>query len=118
MVILFVAIFFIGLIVSTIVTGLSTFILSAYIALSLMTFAVYAVDKSAAKNGDYRVSEALLQWLALAGGWPGALLAQHFLRHKTKKKRFLYVFWAAVAVNCAFMIWLHTPLGRSFLGAA
>ncbi|WP_255353037.1 DUF1294 domain-containing protein, partial [Arsukibacterium sp. MJ3] len=33
-----------------------------------------------------------MQLLALFGGWPGALLAQQYLRHKSNKKPFLWVF--------------------------
>jgi uncharacterized membrane protein YsdA (DUF1294 family) len=111
--ILFVAAFFVGLGISVVAGGLSSLIFSVYLALSVMTFAVYAVDKSAAKNGDYRVSEALLQYLSLAGGWPGALIAQQVLRHKSKKVTFRRVFWVSVILNCALLVWLHTPAARS-----
>ena len=33
------------------------------------------------------------------GGWPGGLLAQRMLRHKTGKRSFLVAFWASVLVN-------------------
>jgi hypothetical protein len=33
------------------------------------------------------------------GGWPGALLAQQFLRHKSVKAEFRAAFWLTVAVN-------------------
>ena len=111
--ILFVVLFFGAVIVSVLATGLSSLILGAYLALSIMTFAVYAVDKSAATNDDYRVSEAILQYLSLAGGWPGALLAQQILRHKSKKASFRRVFWATVFLNCAALVWLHSPTGRA-----
>jgi uncharacterized membrane protein YsdA (DUF1294 family) len=113
--ILFVVFFFLAVIISVITADLPPLILGAYVALSLMTFAIYAVDKSAAQNGDWRVGEALLQYLSLAGGWPGALLAQQILRHKSKKASFRRVFWATVFLNCAVLVWLHTSSGRSFL---
>ena len=94
-------------------TDLSSIVLTGYLALSIMTFAVYAVDKSAAANDDYRVSEALLQGLALAGGWPGALLAQQLLRHKTRKAGFRRVFRATVILNCAALTLLHTQAVQS-----
>lgn len=37
--------------------------------------------------------------LAVAGGWPGALLAQYWLHHKTRKVHFQCVFWLCVASN-------------------
>lgn len=47
-----------------------------YIGLSTLTFHLYAVDKLAAKQGRRRTPEKTLHLLSLAGGWPGALLAQ------------------------------------------
>ena len=69
-------------------------ILIVYLVFSLATFAAYALDKSAAEKGNWRTSESTLHFLALAGGWPGALIAQSRLRHKTRKQPFRAVFWA------------------------
>lgn len=77
-----------------------------YLALSLITFALYGWDKSAARRGRWRTPEARLQVLALAGGWPGALLAQHWFRHKTRKQPFQAIFWGAVLLNGAGLAWL------------
>lgn len=49
----------------------------------------------------------------LAGGWPGALVAQELLRHKTRKREFRVVFRATVVLNCAGFVWLLTPMGRN-----
>ena len=86
-------------------------ILLLYLAASSVTFAVYALDKSAARKGAWRKSENTLHLLALAGGWPGALIAQSRLRHKSKKQSFQVVFWATVVLNCAAFVWLFTPEG-------
>lgn len=64
--------------------------------LSVVTYLFYALDKSAARRRRHRVPERALHLLSLLGGWPGALLAQHTLRHKTAKPRFLFVFWLTV----------------------
>ena len=74
--------------------------LAAWItAASLLTLVLYALDKRAALRQRWRIPESRLQLLALAGGWPGALLAQGWLRHKTAKRPFQWVFWLCVAVN-------------------
>tara|TARA_B100002051_G_C16273480_1_gene410040 strand:+ start:194 stop:514 length:321 start_codon:yes stop_codon:yes gene_type:complete len=66
------------------------------VVLSAVSFVVYAWDKWRARRAGYRVPEKTLQLLALCGGWPGALLGQRVLRHKTRKTRFQIVFWLCV----------------------
>ena len=84
----------------------------AYGLLSLITYAVYALDKAAARQGRRRVPERRLHLLALLGGWPGALLAQQHLRHKTSKTRFLLLFWLTVGINIsAFILLGSLPRG-------
>jgi len=88
----------------------------AYLVLSVITYITYASDKAAARNNRWRVHESTLQFLALAGGWPGALAAQHFLRHKSKKKSFLEIFWGAVFINCVLLAALLSPAGLQLCG--
>ena len=89
------------------------FIAVAYAGVSLITFFAYALDKSAARRNAWRTPESTLHVLALAGGWPGALLAQQFLRHKSRKAEFRSVFWGTVVVNVAAFVILFSPIGRS-----
>jgi len=51
----------------------------------------------------------------LAGGWPGALVAQEKLRHKTRKQPFRFIFWVTVLMNCGAFIWFFTPAGSAML---
>ncbi len=83
-----------------------------YAGLSLLTFMAYALDKSAARENAWRTPESTLHLLALAGGWPGALLAQQWLRHKSVKAEFRTVFWATVVLNVVGFVVLCSPLGR------
>lgn len=71
--------------------------------MSLLSYAVYAADKQAARQGRRRVPERTLHLLALLGGWPGALLAQQRLRHKSRKAAFRAVFWLTVLLNGALL---------------
>ena len=76
----------------------------AIAALSLLTYVVYAVDKGAAQRNGQRVPENNLHLLAVLGGWPGALLAQQNLRHKSIKQPFRRVFWFTVAMNWLLVV--------------
>jgi uncharacterized membrane protein YsdA (DUF1294 family)/cold shock CspA family protein len=83
-----------------------------YVATSAFTFLTYALDKSAAVRGAWRTPESTLHFLALAGGWPGALLAQQFLRHKSTKAEFRSVFWGTVIMNVTAFLALCSPIGQ------
>lgn len=80
-----------------------------YLGTSLLCFAIYAVDKSAALEGRWRVSESALLLLGLAGGWPGAIIAQQLLRHKTRKRSFQAAFAGSIVVNVLAFVLLTSP---------
>ena len=85
--------------------------LCLYLSASIVSFAVYWFDKSAAQAGRWRTRESTLHLLSLIGGWPGALVAQRVLRHKSKKQSFQVVFWATLLLNCAVLLWSLMPRG-------
>jgi uncharacterized membrane protein YsdA (DUF1294 family)/cold shock CspA family protein len=109
------AVFLVIVGIAVIVSRIPSVILGIYMVLSLMTFVAYAVDKSAAGKGAWRTRESTLHLLSLAGGWPGALVAQHQLRHKSRKASFRAVFWMTVFLNCGVFIWLTTSTGAAAL---
>ncbi|MEM9415207.1 MAG: DUF1294 domain-containing protein [Planctomycetota bacterium] len=69
------------------------------LVMSAVSLALYAWDKRRAAKQGRRVPEKRLQLAALLGGWPGALLGQKWLRHKTVKRPFRVVFWLTVVVH-------------------
>lgn len=71
-----------------------------YCVASIITYSSYSRDKTAALNAKRRTREWKLHMLSLIGGWPGALIAQAHLRHKTRKVSFLVEYWFTVIVNC------------------
>lgn len=78
---------------------LSPIILILYLLLSLITFLLYWQDKIKAKKDEWRTPENKLHFFSLIGGWPGALIAQRRLRHKSSKQSFLVVFYITVILN-------------------
>ncbi len=74
-------------------------VLGVYLVTSILSFVVYAVDKKAATNGGWRISESSLLALGIIGGWPGAIIGQQAFRHKTRKAGFRSAFWGTVILN-------------------
>lgn len=104
---------FVGFYVFIIKTPMIIF--GLYCGASLLTFILYAVDKEAATQGKRRIQESRLHILSLIGGWPGALIAQQVLRHKSQKQPFRLIFWLTVLLNCGVFFWLLSPKGSSLL---
>jgi uncharacterized membrane protein YsdA (DUF1294 family) len=71
----------------------------------------FAIDKSAAATGRWRIKESTLLFIALAGGSLGALIAQQALRHKTRKQPFRAVLIAIAVLHFGLSVWL---ISRSF----
>lgn len=66
---------------------------------SMVCFTAYALDKRAARTGRRRTPERTLLLLGLVGGWPGAFIAQRWLRHKSSKRAFQVKFWFTVMLH-------------------
>ena len=81
----------------------------AYFVASIVTIFAYAFDKTAAVRGNWRIQEGTLLGLGLLCGWPGALLAQKGLRHKSSKQSFRNAFWITVVLNVLAFIVLNSP---------
>ena len=75
-----------------------------YVAASLLCFAMYARDKWAARTGRRRTRESTLLLLGFACGWPGAVVAQRCLRHKSSKHAFRVKFGVTVVLNVLALI--------------
>ena len=60
------------------------------IALNIVTFFVYGIDKWKARQAKRRIREASLLCLAVLGGSIGALLGMKVWHHKTLHKKFKY----------------------------
>ncbi len=87
---------------------LPMWVLAVYVVLSAVTLFVYRSDKARAENGTWRTPEKVLHLLELAGGWPGALVAQWRYRHKTRKVSYQISFWLIVVVNLVVLALLAT----------
>ena len=102
--------------VSALFAESSKALLAWYLVIGVVTFFVYAKDKRAAINGNWRVPEKTLHIFSVAGGWLGALIAQDKLRHKTQKQPFRAIYWFTVVINVAAFVWTLTPRGQVMFG--
>jgi uncharacterized membrane protein YsdA (DUF1294 family)/cold shock CspA family protein len=98
-------------VLSVLIHKIPLLVLGIYVVASLITYALYAKDKSAAQDGTWRTPESTLHFFSLIGGWPGALIAQSKLRHKSKKISFRIFYWVTVMANFSGFVWLFTPKG-------
>lgn len=82
-------------------------LLYIYLALTLVTFAAFGIDKFQAQTHRWRTPERVLLGLALAGGAYGALAGMLIFHHKTRKG----YFWLWVILGCvihaALWVWLR-----------
>ena len=106
---------FIGLFFAALLQRLPMGSLLYYAVLSLITYIAYALDKSAAQKGGWRIKESSLHLLSLLGGWPGAMLAQQQLRHKSSKRSFRVVLWLTVLINLGLLFAIISPQGQALI---
>ncbi len=88
---------------------------AVYGVASVVCFLAYAFDKSAATAGRWRTAESTLLLLGLVGGWPGGILAQQLLRHKSSKASFRTAFWGSVVMNVLAFVALNSPHAKGLL---
>lgn len=110
----------IGTLVTVLLLGLlvwemPSWVLVLYGGMSAAAGLLYWSDKRNATTGGWRTPESTLHVVALAGGWPGAIIAQRWLRHKTLKSSFRIVFWSTVALNLLALAIAVVPAGRGLL---
>jgi len=75
--------------------------------MSVATFVVFGWDKRKAKVAGWRIPEKTLHLMAFLGGWPGAVVAQSWFRHKTIKPVFraILVFIGLLHIGiCVFLL--------------
>lgn len=85
-------------------------LLSCIIAVNVITFVVYGVDKLKAKKGKWRVPEAALLLLAIVGGSVGAWCGVKVWHHKTMHVKFKYGIPLITAMHAVLLVYLMTKV--------
>ena len=81
-------------------------ILIYLIAINVVTFFAYCIDKWKAKRSKWRISEATLLGMAVIGGSIGAWLGMRMWHHKTMHKKFQFGIPLIIVVQIALVIWI------------
>ena len=77
------------------------------LAINVVAFIVYGIDKYKAKKAKWRIPEATLLLLAVLGGSIGAWMGMKVWHHKTMHKKFKYGIPAILLIQIALMAYLH-----------
>ena len=75
------------------------------VAINIVTFFMYGIDKWKAKNSKWRIRETALLGLAVLGGSIGAWLGMKVWHHKTQHKKFKYGVPAIIIVQLALIVY-------------
>ena len=78
--------------------------LVALLAVNLITFMLYAIDKAKAKKNKWRIPEATLILFSFIGGSVGALFGMFALRHKTQHIKFKLLVPLAFILHIAIFV--------------
>ena len=73
------------------------------VAVNVITFFLYAIDKWKAKRSKWRIPEDTLLGLAVIGGSIGALLGMKIWHHKTMHKKFRFGIPAIIIIQLLFI---------------
>ncbi|MBQ1505388.1 MAG: DUF1294 domain-containing protein [Erysipelotrichales bacterium] len=82
------------------------------IALNVISFLLFGLDKRYAKTDHDRIPEKTLWFSALLFAGPGAYLGMKVFHHKTKKTKFRYGMPLLILIQMAALVYLY---GRGVL---
>lgn len=85
------------------------------LAINVVTFIVYGIDKYKVKKAKWRIPEATLLLLAVLGGSIGAWMGMKVWHHKTMHKKFKYGIPAILLIQIALMTYLHVNLWKQIV---
>ena len=82
------------------------YVAGGLLLVNCVTIVRFWQDKRRAQAGDRRIPEHDLLGLAVIGGSPGAFLARHLFRHKTRKEPFSTQLMVIAALQVGALIGL------------
>ena len=89
--------------------SLTTLLTLYLVAINVVTFFLYGIDKWKAKRARWRIPESVLLGLAAIGGSVGAWLGMRVWHHKTQHKKFRYGVPATLLAQMVLLAWIFWP---------
>lgn len=80
------------------------------LAINIVSFFLYGIDKYQAKKGRWRISEATLLMMAVIGGSIGAWAGMRLWHHKTMHKKFKHGIPIIIILQVCLVVYLHSIL--------
>ena len=80
------------------------------LAINIVSFFLYGIDKYKAKKGRWRISEATLLMMAVIGGSIGAWAGMRLWHHKTMHKKFKHGIPIIIILQVFLVVYLHSIL--------
>ena len=85
------------------------------LAINVVAFIMYGIDKYKTKKAKWRIPEATLLLLDVLGGSIGAWMGMKVWHHKTMHKKFKYGIPAILMIQIALMTYLHVNLWKQIV---
>lgn len=85
------------------------------IAINIITFIIFALDKRAAIKGEWRAKEQSLHFWAMIGGSFGAIFACFLLRHKIRKSGFMFIIYFFAIIQIFILFLYYSNIYKYFL---
>ena len=79
-------------------------LLAVLVAMSIIAFILYGLDKGYAKKGTRRIPERVLLGFSILGGGIGGALGMMLFRHKTKHWYFVVLNLLGIAIQIAAIL--------------
>lgn len=85
--------------------GLGIWIVRWLVAINLISFCLFGLDKWKARRSAWRISEAALLTSAVLGGSLGALAGMRVFHHKTRHLKFTVTVPVLLVLQIALSVW-------------
>lgn len=91
-------------------------IISYFVLINFIGFAIIGSDKHKARIGAFRIPEGTLFAIAVIGGSIGSIVGMYFFHHKTRKWYFKFGMPAILVLQLLLLIFIYaSPIEFSFL---